>query len=163
MIPDAEPRPEKYFRKMAMNGAIKLISQENFVRRQTIMFLRGSLRFATDRWQWQCPLSDFQLGYSIKYPCLNLALSRSARRRSDPVRYLRYFCRADEAPVGIAPVSSCAAFAEANKVKPGMAIVIVAVDWGIHARSSFETVVRARLVSMKPPKGSAPVPRYTSY
>jgi hypothetical protein len=47
MIPDAEPRPEKNFRKMAMNGAIKLIPQKDFVRRQTIMFLRGSLRFAT--------------------------------------------------------------------------------------------------------------------
>ena len=49
MIPDAEPRPEKKFRKMALNGAIKLISQKNFVRWQTIMFLRGSLRFATVR------------------------------------------------------------------------------------------------------------------
>jgi hypothetical protein len=47
MIPDAEPRPEKNFRKMAMNGAIKLIPKKDFVRRQTIMFLRGSLRFVT--------------------------------------------------------------------------------------------------------------------
>jgi len=60
-------------------------------------------------------------------------------------------------------VSSCIAFAEANEVKPGLAIVIVAVHWGIYVRPSLEAIVETRLVSMKPLKGSAPVPGYPSY